>query len=156
MGIATERETVRCHGADLRAHRLQDARFRPRRTEEAWSRHRRPSERSTDGQDGGQAAAALRPPVQLPVGVLGFEPSHVEDIAQRVEPVSAREDCKLGGEVGDVSCRRRPVPWVASRLASGVTSARIIVHGTSTSYPRALGSTYVFAIVFSTLPSRLY
>ena len=45
----------------------------------------------------------------MPGGVLGFEPRHVEDVAQRVETVLAREARKLGAQLGDIIRRRRPV-----------------------------------------------
>ena len=59
-------------------------------------------------------AASLPPPVDVAGGVLGLEPGHVEDIAQRVETVLAGQAGKLGAQLGDVIGRRRPVHRLAS------------------------------------------
>jgi hypothetical protein len=52
----------------------------------------------------------LSPPVDVAGGALGFEPRHVEDVAQRIEAVLAGERRQLRAQRGDIIRRRFPIP----------------------------------------------
>ena len=95
----------------------------------------------------------LSPAVDMAARILGFEPRHVENIAEGNQAMPARDSGKVGAELGHVGCCCFPVldtcsPAAARMLSHYHSNLNWIRHAT-------INYAYIFGRVFATNPHKL-